>query len=659
MPNRLADELSPYLLQHAHNPVNWRPWGEEALEVASREQKPIFLSIGYSSCHWCHVMAHESFENPAIARALNEHFVCIKVDREERPEIDQIYMEAVQMMTGSGGWPLSVFLTPEGEPFFGGTYWPAEPHAGMPGFGQVLAAVADSWQKQRRELTQQGRKIAQLLRDQVPGRVSEAHRSEACPETRALHAPDDSFPERGEILANAEAVLRQSFDPQHGGFAAAPKFPPPLALRWLLRRWRQSGDDELLRMVTTTLDHMAAGGIFDHLGGGFHRYSVDAQWLVPHFEKMLYDNAMLAACYLEAWQATGREEYADVVRQTLDYLLRDMADPLGGFYSSEDADSEGEEGQFYVWTPREIEAVVGPETARLFCRVYDVTEMGNFEGRNILHLSRPLEVEAKMLGHDVDGLRTELARGRQKLFAERQRRVRPGRDDKVLVVWNGLAIDALARAGAALDEPRYTAAAERAAQFMQSNLRGADGRLLHCWRAGQARHNAYLDDYAALGNALVTLGEFSSSFRNSGFGTARAETERSETGVSERDRARDSERDPEVSALTRSVRSTIAPSTMELADEILTRFADSDGGGFFYTPTDHEELIVRKKDVIDSPVPSGNGLAAMLLLRLHAVTGRDDYRAAAEAALRTLLPWMQQMPTGTFQLLSALEELPK
>ncbi len=456
MPNRLSAELSPYLLQHADNPVDWRPWGSEAFALARSQQKPIFLSIGYASCHWCHVMAHESFEDAEIARLLNEHFVSIKVDREERPDLDQIYMDAVQMISGRGGWPMSVFLTPEGKPFLGGTYWPPRTRGGMPGFDQVLHTVADAWQRARQELLDQAEKITRLLGElsesRLPDRrVRETRQQTVSTAEGAFHAPSQACRELNDVPQQAaETALRQAFDPQHGGFGPAPKFPQPLCLRWLVVRWRRSGDAELLRMVATTLDAMAAGGCYDHLGGGFHRYSVDARWLVPHFEKMLYDNALLAACYLEAWQATGEARYAAVVRQTLDYVLRDLRDPSGGFYGSEDADSEGEEGKFYVWTPGEIQAVLGRETAETFCRVYDVTAVGNFEGRNILHLARPPAIEAGILGREPAELELVLASARQNLLAARQKRVRPGRDEKVLVSWNSLAIDALARAGAAL-----------------------------------------------------------------------------------------------------------------------------------------------------------------------------------------------------------------
>ena len=603
MSNQLSYELSPYLLQHAENPVDWRPWGTEALTLAQTEQKPIFLSIGYASCHWCHVMAHESFEDPEIAHLLNDHFVCIKVDREERFDLDQIYMEAVQMMTGRGGWPLSVFLTPEAEPFFGGTYWPPQARDGVSGFDEVLLAVTDGWQHRRSDVLEQAHKITQLLRQIVSG-TEEAERE------REMSAPPVDL--NDTLLKEVEATLRRSFDPQSGGFGPAPKFPQPLALRWLLRRWRRSGEGKLLRIITTTLDHMAAGGMFDHLGGGFHRYCVDARWLVPHFEKMLYDSAMLATCYLEAWEATGKEEYAVVVRQTLDYLLRDMTDPQGGLYSGEDADSEGQEGKFYLWNPDEIEAVLGPEVARLFCRVYNVTEAGNFEGRNILNLLRPLEVEAKLLGCEPTLLAAKLDVARQELLAARTKRVRPGRDEKALVGWNSLAIDALARAGAALDEPRYTAAANSAADFLWNRLRCDDGRLLHYWRSGQAKCDAYLDDYAGLGNALLTLYQ-------SGGPSARLDQ------------------------------------AVAVADKIMTQFADQERGGFFYTAVDHEPLIVRKIDCLDNPTPSGNGLAAMLLLRLEAISGGDGYRVAAEATLRACFARMRQVSTGAFQLLLAMD----
>ena len=575
MSNQLAGEISQYLLQHAENPVEWHAWNAETLELARTRQMPIFLSIGYSSCHWCHVMAHESFEDRRIADLLNEHFVSIKVDREERPDLDQIYMEAVQLMTGQGGWPLSVFLTPEGQPFFGGTYWPAQKRYNMPGFDLILQAVAEAWEKRRGELVDQAAKVTGILR-----------------ENDFSEQPAEPVELDERVLEAAEAVFVQSFDPQYGGFGPAPKFPQPLVLSLLLSRWSHAADDELLHIVTTTLDRMAMGGIYDQLGGGFHRYSVDARWIVPHFEKMLYDNALLSTCYLKAWQATRQDAYADAARETLDYVLRDMTAPNGGFYSAEDADSEGAGGEILcldAWI--EIQDVLGLETAATFCRVYDVSETGNFEGQNILHLSRPIELEAKILGRDPAGLKNELAEARKKLFAAREKRAHPARDEKIMVAWNGLMIDALAQAGAALGEKRFTEAAAEAASFLLTRLRAEPGRLMHCARNGQVKYNAYLDDYAALGNALVTLHETNAD-------------------------------------------GPWLQSAVELAEELLRSFADPEQGGFFYTPADHEPLIARKKDFIDSSVPSGNGLAAMLLLRLARICNREDYRKTAYDTLR-------------------------
>ena len=592
--NHLRHEISPYLLQHAENPVDWYAWGPEALGRARAEQKPIFLSIGYSACHWCHVMAHESFDDAGIARRLNEHFISIKVDREERPDLDQIYMDAVQAMSGHGGWPMSVFLTPDQLPFFGGTYWPPRPAGGVPGFGDVLDAVAQAWQLRREELLEQAEKVGRLLRQDGQGERG-----------------------RGELTAApleaAEEALRRAFDARWGGFGAAPKFPNPTELRLLLQRWRHTGREDLLEMVLRTLDRMAAGGIHDHLGGGFHRYSVDAEWFVPHFEKMLYDNALLAGCYLEAWQAGGRPEYAQVARNTLDYVLRDMTHPEGGFMSAEDADSEGEEGKFYLWTPGQIQEVLGAERAKTFCYVYDITATGNFEGRNILHLSKPLPTSAKILGRDAGALEADLAGSRAQLLAARARRVRPACDGKVLVGWNALTIDALARAGAALGEPRYLAAAAAAAEFLATHLRDPGGRLLHYWRLGQARQDAFLDDHAGLANALATLAEV----------------------------------EPAPRWLDEAVR---------LADGILARFADP-AGGFFYTPSDGEPLVARKKDFFDTPLPSGTGLAVTALVRLARLAGRDDYRRAAEEALRACVGRIEQAPAACGQLLLALDVL--
>ena len=595
MSNRLGTALSPYLLQHAENPVDWYPWGEDAQRKAREEGKPIFLSIGYASCHWCHVMAHESFDNPRIATLLAEHFVSIKVDREERPDLDQIYMDAVQAMTGQGGWPLSVFLTPEGHPFFGGTYWPYPARGGMPGFDRVVLAIAEAWQDRREDLTEQAERLAQFLRDDTQ------------PPAAGERVELGEHP-----LITAEATLRRAYDHQWGGFGQAPKFPQPGSLRFLLRRWRATDDDHLLDMVVGTLDRMAAGGIYDQLGGGFHRYSVDRQWLVPHFEKMLYDNAQLAACYTEAWQATGREEFARVARETLEYILRDMTHPEGGFFSSEDADSEGREGTFYLWTPEEVREALGPERAEVFCRVYDVTPAGNFEGRSILNRPRSLSEDAQAMGRPAESLLAELAESRSVLMAVREKRVRPGRDDKVLLGWNAMTIGSLAQAGAALHASEYLDAAVRAAEFILAQLRDEQGRLLHYWRAGQARQSAFLDDVALLADALTTLHEATGDVR----------------------------------WLDEAVR---------MADDLLARFADPAAGGFFYTPADHEPLIMRKKDFFDSSTPSGNGAAATVLLRLARSCERPEYRAAAEATLQAAWRTFDRSATAAGQLLLALE----
>ncbi|HQU45309.1 MAG: thioredoxin domain-containing protein [Planctomycetia bacterium 21-64-5] len=593
MPNRLTHETSPYLLQHANNPVDWHPWGPEALDRARREDKPIFLSIGYSACHWCHVMEHESFENESIARRLNESFVCIKVDREERPDLDQIYMTAVQAMTGRGGWPMSVFLTPDLKPFYGGTYWPPTGRMGMPGFDQVIEAVQDAWQNRRPQVDQQAGELAADI--ERVGRMS--------------LPPGELSP---QPLVAAEAALERTFDYQHGGFGGAPKFPHPMDLRLLLRRWKRGPREPLLNIVTLTLDRMAAGGIYDQLGGGFHRYSVDDRWLVPHFEKMLYDNALLSAAYVEAFQATGRQDYERVARETFDYVLREMTSPEGGFYSTLDADSEGQEGKFYVWTPVEIEAVLGAERAKMFCRVYDVSDEGNFEGHNILNLPKTLDQCAKILGRDLGELTAELAEGRAGLLEVRNRRVWPGLDDKVLVSWNGLMIDSLAYAAGALDEPRYLNAARAAADFILDKMRKPDGRLLHGWRAGQAKFDAYLDDYTCLANALVTL--YESSWEERWIDAA-----------------------------------------VELADVVLAQFEDPEPGGFFFTAADHEKLISRQKDVQDSSVPSGNSMAATLLLRLGKLCGRADYLEAAERTLKAFASLLEKHAGAAGQLLIALD----
>ena len=596
--NRLAAETSPYLLQHAHNPVEWHPWGPEALALAKGEDRPIFLSIGYSACHWCHVMERESFENPDIARIMNAHFVNIKVDREERPDLDQIYMNAVQAMTGQGGWPMSVFLTPELEPFYGGTYFPPSDSRGMPGFPRVLLSVHRAWADRRDEIR---RSAAEMT----------AHLREAADVGRGRQA---SGPLSAALLDDAAKALLRSFDATHGGFGHAPKFPHPMDIRVLIRQHVRTGDHQSLRAATFTLDRMANGGIYDHLGGGFARYSTDERWLVPHFEKMLYDNALLASAYVEAFQATGEPAFARTARHTLNYVLDRMTDPDGPFYSTEDADSEGEEGKYYVWSIGEILEILGVDKGRNFALTYDVTPPGNWERKNILNLPAPVAEAAKRLGRDPEELEAELAESRAALLAVRNRRVPPGKDTKVLVSWNGLAIAALAQAGRALTEPRFLEAAEKAAGFLLDRLRADDGKLLHTYKDGVAKLNGYLDDYACLIDGLTRLYEATGEAR------------------------------------------WIA-SAVELADVMVAEFRDAERGGFFYTGASHEALLTRQKDLFDDATPSGNGMAATALLRLAALTGREDFdrhgREAVEAAARVL----ESAPAAGGQTLITLDFL--
>jgi uncharacterized protein YyaL (SSP411 family) len=593
--NRLAGETSPYLRQHAHNPVDWYPWGDEALRRARELDRPIFLSIGYSACHWCHVMERESFEDSAVAAILNEHFVSIKVDREERPDLDQIYMTAVQLMTQHGGWPMSVFLTPELHPFYGGTYFPPADRHGLPSFSRVLLAVAEAWDKRRSELLAQAKDLTVHVRDamQVSGQPGEL---------------DDA------LLRNAARYLARAFDRTHGGFGGAPKFPHPMDLRLLLRLWKRFGDDDALASATTTLDHMARGGIYDQLGGGFHRYSTDARWLVPHFEKMLYDNALLSLAYLEAYQATGHVLYREIVEQTLTYVEREMTSTEGAFYSTQDADSEGVEGKFFVWSQAEVEKVLGGAEAELFGAVYDVTPDGNWEGHNILHRDRSDEQEAKLLKIPVDELRRRLEASRRKLFEQREQRVKPGLDDKVLTSWNALMINAFAHAGQVLDSPRFTERAVAAANFLLTRMRSPEGRLYRTTRTGSnlPRLNGYLEDYAYLIDALVSL--YQATF------------------------------DPRWIAEAR-----------QLAGVLFAQFWDAEDGGFFYTPADHERLISRGKDPHDNATPSGNAMAVTGLLRLGALTGDKETLDRAEQTLMLFRDLMSQMPAAAGQMLIALD----
>ena len=593
--NRLSDETSPYLLQHAHNPVDWYPWGEEALEKARGEDRPIFLSIGYSACHWCHVMERESFENEHTADLMNANFVNVKVDREERPDLDAIYMEAVQAMTGSGGWPMSVFLTPSGKPFYGGTYFPPQPRYGIPSFSQLLLAVADAYRNRRGDLEEQ----AQRLTDAI-GRTGSLSASGGTPGE--------------EVLSEATGKLLQYFDEQYGGFGDQPKFPQPMTLEFAMSQYRRGGEEDVLGVAEHTLQQMAAGGIYDHLGGGFHRYSVDRIWLVPHFEKMLYDNAQLLRTYLHAWQISGRREHRQVVEETVDYVLREMTAPEGGFYSAQDADSEGEEGKFFVWTADEIERILGKEEAALLGRCYGVTPGGNFEGKTILNLRQTAAEIAEQTGVEVEAVAERLAASRQKLFVEREKRVKPERDDKVLTEWNGLMIHALAEVGVVLERADALEAARAAASFILAEMSQENGFLFRSYKDGRARFNAYLEDYAALARGLVAL--YESTF--------------------------------ELRWLAEAVR---------LTQIMQAQFADGDGGGFFQTGMAHEQLVVRRKDFIDNAIPSGNSMAAELLLRLAKLTGNDAYRSEAARIFQIMAAAMAQQPTGFGRMLTALDDL--
>ena len=593
--NRLIHETSPYLLQHAHNPVAWYPWGEEALAAARAQDKPIFLSIGYSACHWCHVMERESFENAETAAVMNDLFINIKVDREERPDLDAIYMDAVQAMTGQGGWPMSVFLTPDGRPFYGGTYFPPQPRYGMPSFEQVLRSVADAYQQRRGQVEGQAERLTAMLR-------------------RAATLGEQAVELGSDILHDAIARLHENFDEQYGGFGGRPKFPQPMTLDFILTQYRLTGDLDTLYMAELTLEQMALGGLYDQLGGGFHRYSVDEVWLVPHFEKMLYDNAQLLRTYLHAWQITGRPLYRRILDETIDYVLREMTAPGGGFYSTQDADSEGEEGKFFVWTPREVEELLDPRAAGVFETYYGMSDRGNFEGKNILYVSRTAENVAQRFGLSEDEVNNLLAQARATLFARRELRIKPGRDEKILTEWNGLMIHALAECGAVLGRADALHAAQAAADFILTHMSAADGKLYRSYKDGRARFNAYLEDYAAFARSLVALYETTFDLRYLG----------------------------EASRLTQLM---------------FEQFHDAAGGGFFQTGVDHETLVVRRKDYIDNAIPSGNSLAAELLLRLAVLVDNADYRREATRILLTMREAMSSQPTGFGRMLCALDTL--
>ena len=586
MPNRLANETSPYLQQHAANPVDWYPWGEEALERARREDKPLLLSVGYSACHWCHVMAHESFEDPEVAAAMNRLFVNVKVDREERPDIDQIYQTAHQMLAQRpGGWPLTMFLSPDGTPFFGGTYFPKSSRYGLPGFADLLERIAAIWQEKRAEIGQQNAQLRSAFARTVPS--GGGHRSEfdAAPIKAALDS------------------LRENFDPRFGGFGGAPKFPHPTDLELCLRAWANDGDRSALDMARVTLSRMCDGGIYDQLGGGFCRYSVDAQWAIPHFEKMLYDNGPLLGLLADAWLATGEARFAQCAEETAGWIMREMQSPEGGYYSSLDADSEHEEGKFYVWDREEAQALLDEQEYAVMAAHYGLDDSPNFENRHWhLRVARPLAADGG----------ASLASARAKLFAAREKRVRPGRDEKVLVSWNSLAIRGMAHAGRVFGRPAWLESAGRALEFIRARM-WRDGRLLATYKDGRAHLNAYLDDYAFLIAALIELLQARFSL---------AELEFAE----------------------------------ELAEVLLDQFEDREAGGFYFTARDHERLIHRPKPGHDNATPSGNGVAAWALGRLAALTGEDRYARAAERTLELYLPTMRDHPAGFGAMALALEE---
>ena len=576
--NRLINEKSPYLLQHAYNPVDWYPWGDEAFDKARAENKPIFLSIGYSTCHWCHVMERESFEKEDIGKILNEHFIAIKVDREERPDIDAIYMSVCQAMTGHGGWPLTIIMTPGKKPFFAGTYFPNKSVGGMPGLKDILTQIAAVWQERKNELIESAEEITKAVNTHLFSHVSG--------EVTA------------EVLDKAFAYFMANFDPHHGGFGSAPKFPTPHNLSFLLRYWKTSGNNAALKMVETTLDAMYRGGIWDHIGFGFARYSTDEKWLVPHFEKMLYDNALLAIAYLEAYQATGNVAYANTAKQIFTYVLRDMTSPEGGFYSAEDADSEGEEGKFYLWTPLEVKDALGENLGSQFCRDFNITTEGNFEGQSIPNLIKTGYVE----GYEE---------ARKTLFSQRNKRVHPFKDDKILTAWNGLMIAALAYGARVLDENKYIEAAEKAIAFISTNLRRDDGRLLARYRDKEAAYLGYLDDYAFLVWGLIELYQT-------------------------------------------TLKPTYLKLALDLSKDMLKYFWDETNGGFFLYGNDAESLISRPKEIYDGATPSGNSVAAVNLIRLARLTGNPEFEEKSQQQLKAFGGSVAKSPSGHSHFLMAV-----
>jgi uncharacterized protein YyaL (SSP411 family) len=592
--NRLIHATSPYLLQHARNPVDWYPWGEEALRKAREEDKPIFLSIGYAACHWCHVMERESFESEEIAALLNAGFVPIKVDREERPDLDEIYMTATQLYSGSGGWPMSVFLTPELKPFLAGTYFPPADRWGRPGFRTLLIRVAEMWRTERQKLEEQGERMAAAVRQISAGGEGQGTVSAA-------------------LLQKAVEQTARGFDPTHGGFGGAPKFPPSMRLELLLNRYREAPSLQLLGMIQLTLERMARGGMYDQVGGGFHRYSVDERWLAPHFEKMLYDNALLARVYALAYQQLGNWYFGRVAREIFDYVIREMTSPDGGFYSATDADSEGEEGKFFVWSPDEVEEALGKEDGGLFCRIYDVTRHGNFEGHSIPNLlKKSLDQWAEETGTGPEALDACLQPHRRKLWERRESRVHPLLDDKILAGWNGLMIRAFAEGFRVFQDERYRGAAERAADFVLTHLRQGD-RLVRSYREGKAHLNAYLEDYAYLAVALLDLHRVTGAKRwlDEGLG---------------------------------------------LVAQMDAFFWDEASGAYFFTSNDHEPLIARVKSLQDGATPSGGSMAALALIRAARLTGEDRFRARAGRLLARAAPMMDEMAAGFPNMLVAADE---
>lgn len=609
--NRLINETSPYLLQHAHNPVDWYPWGEEALARAKAENKPILLSVGYSACHWCHVMERESFENEAIAALMNQHFVSIKVDREERPDIDSIYMDAVVALTGQGGWPMTVFLTPEGVPFYGGTYFPpVRRYAQLPSFPELLEALADAYHNRPDEIEHNATQMKTYLQEQSGSQIeSSGELLDPTMLDRAWYV--EGVNREGKPVRTGLSLL---FDRQEGGIGRAPKFPQPMTLDFVLRTYHRTKDPTALELLNLTLTKMAQGGMYDQLGGGFHRYSTDALWLAPHFEKMLYDNSQLSLLYLHAYQATGNEFYKKIAIETLDYVAREMTGPDGGFYSTQDADSEGEEGKFFVWSAAEISQALGPEDASIFSRYYDVTAKGNWEGHNILHVTGSVAEIAAELNITVESLNQVLERSQAKLFALRETRVHPGRDDKILTSWNGLMLKSFALASRILDREDYKALALANANFILTTMRTPEGRLYRTYKDGKAHLNAFLEDYSYYADGLLALYEATFDLKW---------LEEAKT----------------------------------LAGIMHNNFWDQPDGTFYDTASDHETLVTRPRNFYDNAVPSGNAVAADVLLRLALLTGDSDnlYQNAGTAVLRKLAELAALNPSSFGRLLSVLD----